>query len=357
MQNYKFVEQNRIKWIDFAKGITILLTIVGHSVGYNQSALGNFLRGMIFSFHMPLFFILSCVTYNCSASLDEWKRKTIKSCKHLIFPAFVVFFLFTVWQCLHNSSLLFDLNYWHSKFYTLLFASGVDLALDNLSVAAIRIPWFFFALFFGRSIFDYLHLQCKNQSGMLFILSTVLGMQGILWGRTQWLPFSLDIALAIIPFFFFGNYLKDISVAENSFIKACIFGFLWLLTFCITFPNYNIWTYLELAVRRYDFFPICYLTAILGTMFVAELSVIFCKISFISKPITYIGKNSLYLLCIHAFEDNLYDPYRYLPERELLTALERTAADVAVFLLFMLCLSALNKAWKTWNLRKTSCKE
>ena len=334
---------SRVKWIDFAKGITIMLTIVGHSVGYNHSAQGLLLRGMIFSFHMPLFFILSCVTYRCSASLDEWKRKTLKACKHLLLPAVVVFFLFTGWQCFHDHSLLLNLDYWQGKFYTLLFSSGVEVAQSGLTIAAIRIPWFFFALFFGRSIFDYLHLQCKEHSGALFILCMILGMQGILWGKTQWLPFSLDISLAILPFFFFGNYLKGVSVSNSPFKKAFIFGFLWLLTLFITFPDYNTWSYLELAVRRYDFFPLCYLTAIFGTMFVAQLSVICCKISWIAKPITYIGQNSLYLLCIHALEDNLFDPYRYPPEREFFIAIERTAADIAIFLLFMLCLTLLGK--------------
>lgn len=50
-------DRQRIDWIDFAKGITILLVIIGHNVS-------GPLRGAIFSFHMPLFFILSCVTYS-----------------------------------------------------------------------------------------------------------------------------------------------------------------------------------------------------------------------------------------------------------------------------------------------------
>ncbi len=48
---------DRIYWIDCAKGITILLVIIGHSI-YNPMV-----RGPIFSFHMPLFFILSGMTY------------------------------------------------------------------------------------------------------------------------------------------------------------------------------------------------------------------------------------------------------------------------------------------------------
>lgn len=43
----------RIAWIDIAKGIAILLMIIGHELPSNCH-----LYGLIFSFHMPLFFIL-----------------------------------------------------------------------------------------------------------------------------------------------------------------------------------------------------------------------------------------------------------------------------------------------------------
>ncbi len=73
-------DRQRIDWIDFAKGITILLVIIGHNVS-------GPLRGAIFSFHMPLFFILSCVTYSWSKNSEQWIYKTEKAFKHLIIPA------------------------------------------------------------------------------------------------------------------------------------------------------------------------------------------------------------------------------------------------------------------------------
>ena len=48
--------KTRIEWIDFAKGLTILLVVVGHTIS------NGLIRGSIFSFHMPLFFFLSGIT-------------------------------------------------------------------------------------------------------------------------------------------------------------------------------------------------------------------------------------------------------------------------------------------------------
>jgi fucose 4-O-acetylase-like acetyltransferase len=42
---------DRIAWIDIAKGIGILLVIIGHMPSFPE-----WIRAWIFSFHMPLFF-------------------------------------------------------------------------------------------------------------------------------------------------------------------------------------------------------------------------------------------------------------------------------------------------------------
>ena len=40
--------RQRIDWIDTAKGLCMILVIVGHTLPY-----GNLMRNFIFSFHMP----------------------------------------------------------------------------------------------------------------------------------------------------------------------------------------------------------------------------------------------------------------------------------------------------------------
>ena len=56
----------RIEWIDFAKGAGILLVMLGHTVYVDRQ--GSIMRGLVFSFHMPLLFMLSCMTFRCSVS-------------------------------------------------------------------------------------------------------------------------------------------------------------------------------------------------------------------------------------------------------------------------------------------------
>lgn len=145
--------------------------------------------------------------------------------------------------------------------YTLLYSSGVNTTLNNFEVAAIGMPWFFFALFIGRTIFDLLHQKFKDQT-TLFIMCSLIGMVGIIFGKLQWLPFSMDIAFAVIPFFNFGNWLRGKNLNTYPIRDMLVYGLVWVGTLYMIFPDYKYRSYLELSIRRYTLFPVCYITAI-----------------------------------------------------------------------------------------------
>lgn len=54
----------RLKWLDIAKGIAIILMVIGHT------SIPEIFSRFIFAFHMPLFFIASGWTTN-------WKKLNI----------------------------------------------------------------------------------------------------------------------------------------------------------------------------------------------------------------------------------------------------------------------------------------
>ena len=64
----------RCNWIDVAKGITIILMVLGHS------SIPKFLSDFIWAFHMPLFFIASgwCTNWNRD-TFGEFIKKRTKS--------------------------------------------------------------------------------------------------------------------------------------------------------------------------------------------------------------------------------------------------------------------------------------
>lgn len=323
--------KERVEWIDCAKGIAIILVIIGHTVSYGKY--GSNLRGMIFSFHMPLFFILSCTTFKCSNDLKQYKFKVQHASKHLIIPVAVVFGLEILIELIKNIYLIFDIDFWKQELYCWIFSCGVDTQFNGFTVKGIGIPWFFFALFIGRSIFDYLHLAFEEKK-LSVIVWLCCGI-GIAFGSIQWLPFSMDIALAIMPFFYYGYRLKKKDMFKSATKNMAIWGITWIVSLLITFPDYNNWTYLELATRRYNLFPICYLTAISGTMFVSEFSVVVTnKIKRIIKPVVYFGRNSLYLLCVHIMDYNWYNLWN-VEGHQFYSAIKRTILDLLFFIILM----------------------
>ena len=69
--------KNRIPFIDTAKGIGIILMVLGH-IG-----LGSYAYSSIYSFHMPLFFFISGLLFSAPD-----KRKLVKRCKTILIPYF-----------------------------------------------------------------------------------------------------------------------------------------------------------------------------------------------------------------------------------------------------------------------------
>lgn len=56
--------QGRINWIDFAKGVAIILVVIGHVIPESIN-----LFGFIYAFHMPFFFIMAGYLLNT----EKWR--------------------------------------------------------------------------------------------------------------------------------------------------------------------------------------------------------------------------------------------------------------------------------------------
>lgn len=71
----------RKRWIDNAKGIGIILVVIGHAIGYvnGENIVWDALNNTIYTFHMPLFFFLSATLQRQS----EIKNKSVYQ-KHKI---------------------------------------------------------------------------------------------------------------------------------------------------------------------------------------------------------------------------------------------------------------------------------
>ena len=96
--------RNRERWLDGLKGFAILLVILGHvlsgylDAGTFPEAYGSFypVRTWIYSFHMPLFFLLSGFTF----TLAYWQDGKLRRSGFLyqLFNLFWIYVLFALIQ-------------------------------------------------------------------------------------------------------------------------------------------------------------------------------------------------------------------------------------------------------------------
>ena len=311
-----------------AKGIAILLVILGHSIG----GIG---RGLIFSFHMPLFFIMSSITFRLSTDNNEFINNTEKSFKRLFLPAIIIYCITTTIQIIIDVPILTQYSSHEIRLYlaqivnVFIFGSGFEVSVENAQIAPIGIPWFLIVLFLGKTLFDYLHLKLNRVA--FFISIALCYFLGSILGIIQWLPFSCDIVLAIQPLLLFGIYFRNEKYKHIPPKMICSL-LIWLGLFAIIL--FGCGTYLEFACRTYPLFPLCYICAISGTLFISYLCQLISRINIITIPLIYLGKNTMVILWVHCIEDAF--PFVWqLTSNNIFNAIIRMAEDIFIFIIIM----------------------
>src|SRR5574339_455986 len=80
----------RIEYLDIARGIGILLVVLGHN---DFGALSPFFHKVIYSFHIPLFFFLSGYFINAALPFFGYFKKRFHSVlKPYLFTIFLIYF-------------------------------------------------------------------------------------------------------------------------------------------------------------------------------------------------------------------------------------------------------------------------
>ena len=80
MPNNLLQNKNRIAWIDTAKGITAVLVVLGHILNHGV------VQAVIYTFHVPVFFLLSGIGFNERENLKQFFIKKIRT---LLLPYYI----------------------------------------------------------------------------------------------------------------------------------------------------------------------------------------------------------------------------------------------------------------------------
>lgn len=277
-------DKKRITYLDIAKGIGILLMVAGH-VFY-----GSIFRDAIFSFHMPLFVIISGMFFKYNNNFKEYSLKIVK---RLLIPYVIGVVVVNI-----GRNIILSENIKILPQVLLGFSNFKSVFVNVETVGAL---WFIPYLVFIQLIYYYLVRVTGNNDLAIGLECIVIMFCGFYFKLEKvYLPWSIDIAVSTIILFYIGNMifkyqLIDKIIKNNKLIL--LFFIIWIIGF--SFVS------LEFARRNYSI--VAFVIAFCGSMVTIKLSYIIDKyLKIIGRFFCWCGKNSVYILIVHYFEYKIF---------------------------------------------------
>lgn len=283
--------KKRIEWVDALKGFGIILVGLGHTDCPDS------LMAWIYSFHMPLFFMLSGIMEKAKDySWSEWLKKKAKSLlwPYIFFGIIEVIFYIISEAAVHELVGIKLLK----KIAAIVYSNYI---FDHNYTGVI---WFLSCLFVTELLFFVIHKYINNRFGRIAV-TIVLGTLGLMWESFIDFkpPFFADIALTALLFYSFGFLLRPLLERESSALEI-LPGF-FAITFGSFLAMYNqkdlYGKHVSMLYLRYGE-PIIFVVS--ACLILLGFVIIFQGISgLISKnfgrPLIYLGRNSLIIFSVH----------------------------------------------------------
>jgi fucose 4-O-acetylase-like acetyltransferase len=266
--------ENKLLWVDNFKNLGILAVILGH--------IASPLGGFIFSFHMPLFFIVAGFFIKFDLTFKEFVSKDFK---RLVIPYFIFSVVGLGLEILKRYAL-------HRNTVNLLDElQGVFIWMDMPSLIHTYafVLWFLPALFFARVILFIVKKNIQNifiQFLVVFILFSLSFFIN--------LPFGIDNAMNALLFVFIG-YIYFRSYAESKILYFLPFVAMVIWIF-VGFPA------LDMASKTYSNIVINILFSI---SIVYTFIIILKKFNSDNKLLKIWGGNTMLLFIMHPYTNNI----------------------------------------------------
>lgn len=256
----------RLDWIDIAKSLAIILMVAGHT------SIPELLSKWIWSFHMPLFFIVSGMLYN------EQKYTDFTS----------------IWIARTYSILL------PYMFFSIVVCAGYQGTVYYNPIELLRgwdgyALWFMPVLFFSELIFN--RLVSWSQNNRPIILTTVLLFSILGWwlsSRNYHIAFKMEVIPFAIFFYGFGYCFKDrLKTCRTTLAMT----FLMLM---LNFAVSQLLPKLDMCINQFGQYPLNLLNALLGTIGIFSISKLIDKKNclYMKQLLIWCGQNTLLFMAL-----------------------------------------------------------
>ncbi len=282
----------RVQYIDIAKGIGIVLVVMGHN---DFALISPFAHKLIYSFHMPMFFFMSGMFFKPDVPFWSFLRNRFNR----VLKPFLAILLLIYFASISFSKV--SLVMATRRLLKAMYANGHYLDWFQL--------WFLPHLF-AVSLFAYLFFKAVKSNQIYkvrWVILTVIYIAGVFSMSYFWpfkfnlldrefvlygLPFSIDLVLVSGFFFIFGYELnkKQNDALFRNQLTLLLSGIA-LILLVWYFPQR-----IDFNTRQFDSLIINTIEALLGIIFILTLSKQFERIGWLSSLFSYSGQASLIIL-------------------------------------------------------------
>lgn len=278
--------EKRLSYVDIAKGMGIILVIIGHTVNCR-------LNVFISAFHMPFFFFITGYTLNINKKISQ---SVINDAKRLLIPCYIAYGI----QCfIHAQRNSMNLFHFVKMYITGIMWGGVsETEVLGIDVVGLWAFWFLVVMFWGRNLYRVLCIKIKRYRIIFIYFLSCIGLYIGTSTHFQ-LPQCFDLILVSLIYIEVGNIYRNSNLDYN---KELI-----LSTVCMSLYLLNTWdnqTNISMAGRYYPTLYSALIIPCLASIAFLALAKSFEQLKCLHL-LEYLGKNTLALLCIHGLDRNL----------------------------------------------------
>ncbi len=200
--------KERIAYIDFMKGLCIILILISHVNNQLFDLILPNLNHALMSFRIPMYFFLSGLFFKTYSGFNEFIRKKVNNLiiTLLFFHFLCCFIRYPLVVISNHFNLDFQLDFGLIDFIPPFFGR---------SWKAAGALWFLVALF-GVNMLYYWFQKYFNLIGVLLAVAVCAIAGNELMHYRVMLPFVFDIALVGLPYFMLGAVVKKLGFLKSS---------------------------------------------------------------------------------------------------------------------------------------------
>lgn len=304
----KKVEKKRIDWIDTLRGLAMFFVVWGH----NQKN-GTLIRKYIYSFHMPMFFFISGLTFGEADKLP-FKDFLKKKVKGLIIPYIVLNILcYIIRLIFYKTGIIASFDY-------IGYIGGVFYANNKILPIPAGPSWFLISLLLVDIIFYFLKRNTNSdfELGVSCFICALISYVNSLSKFQIRGPFHFEAVLMGVMFYYLGYlFIKNIKKFDFLLKDNTRMLFYGLALGSIGFVTAYVNRRVSMDANLYGSITLFFISSICTILGLVLFVNLFLKKSHFLKTIGqntvfYLGYHSMLILVMKHFYIKLFNSNLYV---------------------------------------------